>query len=199
MLNSLYDGKVPVSWLSAYPSMKPLASWTPDLIDRIEQLNVWGFQGIPKCFWLGGLTYPTSMLTAMLQASARKNQVSVDALSFDFVVQSGEESSITALPKEGAYIRSMMLEGAKWDVNTMTLGDADTMQLIAPMPIVHFKPVAKKKASSDGLYSCPLYLYPVRTGSRERPSFMIWVDLKSGVHSGDFWIKRGAALLLSVA
>ena len=48
-------------------------------------------------------------------------------------------------------------------------------------------------------YSCPLYMYPVRTGSRERPSFMIMVDLKGGVGDSDFWIKRGTALLLSLA
>jgi len=117
----------------------------------------------------------------------------------DFIVQSGDEASITAFPKEGCYFKNFVLEGAKWDYNAMTLADAETMQLFAPMPIIHFKPVAKKKTSTDGIYSCPLYLYPVRTGSRERPSFMIWVDLKCGQNPSDFWIKRGTALLLSVA
>jgi dynein heavy chain len=42
-------------------------------------------------------------------------------------------------------------------------------------------------------------MYPVRTGSRERPSFMTMVDLKSGTGDSDFWIKRGTALLLSLA
>merc|ERR1712137_647197 len=110
-------------------------------------------------------TYPTSMFTALLQASARKNQVSVDDL-----VQAGDEASITAHPKEGMYIKNMILEGAKWDYNGMHLTDADPMQLFAPMPIVHFKPVNRKKTTTDGFYQCPLYLYPVRTGTRERPS-----------------------------
>merc|ERR1719265_330973 len=117
-MNSLYEGKVPVPWLFAYPSLKPMSSWMPDLGDRIGQLTSWGYEGFPKVFWLGGLTYPTSFLTALLQASARKNMLSVDALSFDFVVQSSEESSITAQPKEGAYIKNMILEGAKWDTIT---------------------------------------------------------------------------------
>eukprot|EP00438_Fugacium_kawagutii_P007471 Skav230096 [mRNA] locus=scaffold283:2039:36053:- [translate_table: standard] len=71
VLNSLYGGTVPTSWLFAYPSLKPLSSWMPDLADRIEQLNTWGFVGeperVPKVLWLGGLTYPTSLLTAVLQ------------------------------------------------------------------------------------------------------------------------------------
>lgn len=199
VLKSLFEGRVPTSWLSAYPSLKPLGSWTPDLVDRISQLNFWAYEGIPKAFWLGGLTYPTSLLTGLLQATARKQMLSVDVLSFDFIVQAGDEASITQLPKEGSYFTKMNLEGARWDYNTMALTDSETMQLFAPMPIIHFKPVAKKKNVTDGFYSAPLYLYPVRTGSRERPSFMIWVDLKAGQHDANYWIKRGAALLLSLA
>jgi len=199
VLEALYQGKVPASWLFAYPSLKPLSTWMPDLADRIEQLNIWAFHGVPKVMWLGGMTYPTSLLTAMLQASARKNMVSVDTLSFDFIVQTADETGIAAMPKEGAYIKNMILEGAKWDTSGGCLADADTMQLFAPMPIVHFKPVARKKAASDGIYQCPLYLYPTRTGSRERPSFMIWVELKSGSFTPDQWVKRATALLLSVA
>lgn len=30
------------------------------------------------------------------------------------------------------------------------------------MPIIHFKPVAKKKNITDGIYACPLYYYPIR-------------------------------------
>ena len=40
---------------------------------------------------------------------------------------------------------------------------------------------------------------PPCTGSRERPSYTITVDLKSGESDADHWIKRGTALLLSLA
>jgi dynein heavy chain len=199
IFQSLFAGTIPAAWLFAYPSLKPLGSWMPDLVERIQLFTDWGFLGVPKVFWLGGFTYPTSFLTSLLQASARKNMISVDALSFDFIVQGSDESQVTVAPKEGAYIKNMILEGAKWDTNANTLTDADAMQLTAPMPMVHFKPVAKKKPATEGIYQCPLYLYPVRTGSRERPSFMIWLDLKSGPNDGNYWIKRGTALLLSIA
>ncbi|OLP93787.1 Dynein-1-beta heavy chain, flagellar inner arm I1 complex [Symbiodinium microadriaticum] len=65
VMNSLYQGSVPVSWLFAYPS-------------------------------------PRGRILA-------SDSVSVDALSFDFVVQNQEESQITALPKEGAYIKSALV------------------------------------------------------------------------------------------
>merc|ERR1719506_349312 len=39
VMMSLFAGQVPPAWLTAYPSLKPLGSWTPDLIERIAQLN----------------------------------------------------------------------------------------------------------------------------------------------------------------
>jgi len=199
VMHSLFGGTVPQSWLKCYPSMKPLSTWTTDLTERIDQLNQWGLFGAPKVFWLGGFTFPTGFLTALLQTSARKNMISVDTLSFEYLVQGHDESAIANAPKEGSYIRSMILDGAKWDTNGGCLSEPEPMMLYAPMPIVHFKPVAKKKATMEGLYQCPLYLYPVRTGTRERPSFMIWVELKSGAVDGSFWVKRGTALLLATA
>ena len=68
------------------------------------------------------------------------------------------------------------------------------------MPVIHFKPTHLKKSSKTGTYyQCPLYVYGKRTGTRERPSYMITVDLKSGKVEADHWIKRGTALLLSLA
>ncbi|CEL98551.1 unnamed protein product [Vitrella brassicaformis CCMP3155] len=200
VMQAVYEGKVPKMWSFAYPSLKPLLSWVADLTERIEQLNRWGLEGAPRVFWLGGFTYPTGFLTALLQQSARKNVISIDALSFDFVVQAtSDEGQVHQPPKEGAMVKRMILEGAKWDYNAGHLSEPEPMELFADMPIVHFRPVAKKKGPSDDMYGCPLYLYPIRTGTRERPSFMITVDLKSGSRDPSYWVKRGTALLLSKA
>lgn len=93
----------------------------------------------------------------------------------------------------------MFLEGAGWDRDNGCLCEPNPMELIVPMPIMLFKPVENKKKSQRSIYTCPLYIYPHRTGTRERPSFMINVDLKSGSAEPDFWIMRGTALLLSLA
>lgn len=61
----------------AYPSQKPLASWTRDLALRVEQFETWASRARPPViFWLSGFTFPTGFLTAVLQASARQNNVS---------------------------------------------------------------------------------------------------------------------------
>lgn len=60
-----------------YPSQKPLASWTRDLAVRVEQFELWASRARPPViFWLSGFTFPTGFLTAILQSSARQNNVS---------------------------------------------------------------------------------------------------------------------------
>lgn len=67
VFEALYAGKVPAAWLKAYPSLKGLGPWTHDLLARIEQLARWAEGSYPRIYWLGGFTYPTGFLTAVLQ------------------------------------------------------------------------------------------------------------------------------------
>eukprot|EP00741_Cyanophora_paradoxa_P024938 tig00000056_g24072.t1 len=200
MANFIFEGKVPPRWGHAYPSLKPLAPWMRDLIARIAHLNAWAEGSYPRVYWLAGFTYPTGFLTALLQTSARKNNVSIDTLAWDFQIVQQDEKDIVQYPKEGAYIKGLFLEGAGWNADGMCLAEPQPMELVVPMPIVHFKPVESRKKVAKGYYSCPTYMYPVRTGTRERPSYMIAVDLKSAPNvEPDHWTKRGTALLLSLA
>uniref|UniRef100_A0A7S3G9X5 Dynein heavy chain n=1 Tax=Palpitomonas bilix TaxID=652834 RepID=A0A7S3G9X5_9EUKA len=197
--NALFDARVPQAWQKVYPSMKPLAPWTRDLLQRTQQLANWVEGTYPKVYWLSGFTFPTGFLTALLQTSARKNNLPIDAFSWEFVVVNQEEKDITNYPREGAYIKGMYLEGGAWDYEHGCLVEPQHMELVVPMPIIHFKPVDSKKKSAKGsFYKCPCYYYPVRTGTRERPSYIISVDLKAGSENDEFWIKRGTALLLSL-
>lgn len=185
----------------------------------------------------------------MLQTKARKSQVPIDSLSFEFTIINLDEGEITAPPREGVYIKGLFLEGGGWDFEAGCLCEPEPMELIVPMPLILFKcvrvlcvrvhacapscvracllvcpthwlthpptpslthpalcpfappprPVENKKRSLKGYYSCPMYMYPVRTGTRERPSYQISVDLRTGSTDADHWIMRGTALLLSLA
>lgn len=210
IFDALASNKVPALYLKAYPSLKPLGSWTRDLTARLEQIRGWISGTYPGVYWLAGFTYPSCFLTAVLQTTARKNQIPIDTLGFEYQVMTQEEKDLAKEPPdEGVYVKDMYLEGAGWDMDALCLCEPNPMELVVDMPIVHFRPAEtkaggdgkkeKKKEKKQGTYQCPLYMYPVRTGSRERPSFMIMVDLKSGAGDSDFWIKRGTALLLSLA
>ena len=100
--------------------------------------------------------------------------------------------------KDGVYVKGLYLQGAGWDLDNQCLREPQPMELIVNMPIFWFKPAEVKKKAPKGVYQCPTYLYPTRTGSRERPSFTIVVDLKMGASEPEHWIKRGTALLLSL-
>ena len=200
IFESLANNKVPAIYLKAYPSLRPLGSWTRDLLMRLEQIEGWIENGYPRVYWLAGFTYPSCFLTAVLQTTARKNAIPIDTLSFEYSIMDAPEEKIGPQPKEGVYIKDMYLEGAGWNFDDQCLCEPNPMELIVNMPIVHFKPSdAKKKRNPAEIYQCPLYMYPVRTGSRERPSFMVFVDLKAGDGDSDFWVKRGTALLLALA
>ena len=72
----IYDTRVPPSWEKAYPSLKPLAAWTRDLVARVDQFEKWASTAHPPMvFWMSAFTFPTGFLTAVLQTSARQNNV----------------------------------------------------------------------------------------------------------------------------
>ena len=93
----------------------------------------------------------------------------------------------------------LFLEGAKWDADEGCLAEPDPMALFAPMPVIHFKPVEARRERREGIYKAPAYLYPVRTGSRERPSFICEVSLPAGAVGPEHYVRRGTALLLALA
>lgn len=200
VMDAVSKFKVPALWGHTYPSIKSLAFWMKDLVLRCEMFQNWCDLELPKQFWIPAFTYPTGFLTAVLQTSARANGVAIDALSWEFpVLQHADVNQITSHPKEGVYVSGIFVEGACWNFAGGFLEDSKPMELIAGMPIIHFKPVEGKRKATKGMYSCPVYMFPVRTGTRERPSYVISCDLRVGRYSSDFWTKRGVALLLATA
>lgn len=179
--------------------MKPLAAWTRDLVQRIELFEKWAITAHPPIiFWMSAFSFPTGFLTAVLQTSARTNSVSVDLLSWEFTVMTVDDSNITGPPKDGVYVKGLYLQGAGWDKKNACLIEADPMQLVCPIPTIHFKPVENKKKTGKGVYTCPCYYYPNRAGTSSRASFMVAVELKAGDKPADHWAKRGTALLMSL-
>lgn len=129
------------------------------------------------------------------QTSARESQIPIDELSWEFSVFVIEDTNIVDPPANGGvYVRNMFLEGAGWNRTGQCLRQPLPMELVCSMPTIHFHPVDNAKKRNRGIFQCPCYYYPQRSGS-----FIIAVDLKAGEENSDFWIKRGTALLLSLA
>nr|XP_034179953.1 dynein heavy chain 2, axonemal [Osmia lignaria] len=196
----VHEGRVPSVWLTAYPSLKLLGAWTRDLVNRTEHFSEWAQTTHPPLlFWLAAFTFPTGFLTAVLQTSARLWNVSIDSLSWEFNVFTVDDSTIIEPPMDGVYIRSIFLEGGGWDKRIGVLVEPAPMQLVSHMPVIYFRPTEQLKKRTKGLYNCPCYYYPERSGGQGRASFVVAVDLNAGPMGSDFWIKRGTALLLSLS
>jgi dynein heavy chain len=74
---------VPIGWeKAAYPSLKPLASWVDDLIQRVQFMNAWLAKGTPSSFWVSGFFFPQGFMTAVLQVHSRKHRIAIDTLKF---------------------------------------------------------------------------------------------------------------------
>jgi len=59
MFNSFLNDKVPDMWAKVgYPSLKPLASWIPDFIERTDFMRKWLTYGPPNTFWLSAFFFP---------------------------------------------------------------------------------------------------------------------------------------------
>jgi dynein heavy chain len=52
--------------------------------------------------------------------------------------------------QDGVWIKGLFLEGAGWDRRTSCLVDSRAMELVYPMPTIHFKPVEGKRRSTKG-------------------------------------------------
>jgi dynein heavy chain len=85
MYNAFLNNQVPAMWSGvAYPSMKTLGSWVKDLELRVEFIQLWITNGFPKSYWLPGIFFPQGFLTGTLQVHARKYDLPIDELSFEF-------------------------------------------------------------------------------------------------------------------
>lgn len=199
-MQALYENKVPKQWGFAYFSLKPLAVWIRDLNERYKFFADWAAKSAPYVFWISAFTYPTGFTTSLLQRFSRKpNGAPIDKLEFDFIPIPKALKDVNEHAKDGAYITGLYLEGAKWNFEKQCLMEPEVMELQVLMPVLHFKPISKRSKPPQNVYECPCYYYPTREGTIDKDSFMLKIDLKTGEQVPEFWIKRGTALLMSLA
>merc|ERR1712012_16480 len=105
--------KVPSNWTKlAYASLNGLSAWYADLLLRIKELQGWISKfSLPNTVWLPGFFNPQSFLTAIMQSTARKNELPLDKMCLVSEVTSSLTSEgFDSAPKEGAYIHGLFME-----------------------------------------------------------------------------------------
>jgi len=166
MLQSIHSNQVPSMWeAKAYPSLKPLASWVTDLIQRCEFLSRWVDEDMPAAFWISGFYFPQAFLTGTLQNFARRNAVSIDTLSFGFEILDEVPLDTKEGPTQGCYIYGLFLEGARYNVKTKTLDESNPKELYTDMPIIWLRPEYNRVPPSTPVYKSPVYKTLTRAGT----------------------------------
>ncbi|KAH1168316.1 dynein axonemal heavy chain 1 [Mauremys mutica] len=202
MANSLFNNIVPELWnAKAYPSLKPLASWVNDLLQRIDFLQRWITKGIPPVFWISGFFFPQAFLTGTLQNFARKSIISIDTIAFDFQVMRESVSELAQRPAQGCYIHGLFLEGARWDPLSFQLAESRPKELYTEMAVIWLVPVPNRKPPTTGFYLCPIYKTLTRAGTLSTTghstNYVIAVEIPSSKLQRH-WIKRGVALICAL-
>ena len=86
-----------------------------DLLLRIKELESWTSDfSLPSSVWLSGFFNPQSFLTAIMQSTARKNELPLDKMSLTCEVSKKYPGESMQVPRDGAYVHGLFIEGARW-------------------------------------------------------------------------------------
>merc|ERR1712241_1494608 len=156
--DSLFLDQVPPSWTKrAYDSLNGLTAWYSDLVLRIKEHEMWTSDfALPASVWLSGFFNPQSFLTAIMQSTARKNELPLDKMSLTCEVTKKFGGEAVQAPREGAYVHGLFIEGARWDVVLGSICDSHLKELHPMMPIMYIKAITQDKQEQRNLYECPV-------------------------------------------
>ncbi|KAM4740185.1 dynein axonemal heavy chain 1 [Anableps anableps] len=202
MALNFFNNTVPDMWeAKAYPSMKPLASWVSDLLQRISFIQGWISEGFPPVFWISGFFSPQAFLAGTLQNYARSFGTAIETVEFDVKVLVKPVSEITEIPNTGCYIHGLFLEGAGWNNEANQLTESSLMELHTQMPVIWLIPDANRKPPSSRVYLCPVYKTPNRADNqsttRVSNNYVTSLELPTD-QCQSHWIKRGVALICAL-
>jgi dynein heavy chain, axonemal len=209
-INSIYDARVPKSWLYSPAGdelswMAPnLGIWYTSFMSRDKQYRTWLASGRPSTYWMTGFFNPQGFLTGVQQEITRAHKNENWAL--DSVVMHAEVTEILtsencrSSPKEGVYVHGLFMDGAAWHSHDGTMVESEPKKLFSLIPLILVtavtKTVKRSLANSGnygpfGAYDCPVYKYPARSDRYYVFSVMLGTQNHKPLH----WILRGVALL----
>uniref|UniRef100_A0A8C2JKF3 Dynein heavy chain 10, axonemal-like n=1 Tax=Cyprinus carpio TaxID=7962 RepID=A0A8C2JKF3_CYPCA len=140
---ALFNGQIPVIWRKLAPdTLKSLGNWMIHFKRRHEQYSSWVDEGEPCVMWLSGLHIPESYLTALVQATCRKNGWPLDhSTLYTQVTHYRSEDEIKERPGQGCFVSGLYLEGADWDIEKSCLVRSKPRVLVSQLPILKIIPI----------------------------------------------------------
>lgn len=106
------------------------------------------------------------------------------------VTKKMQPEEVGSVPREGAYVYGLFMEGARWDTGSGTIKDSLMKELYPVMPVMYLKAIPRDKQETKDIYRCPLY------ATRRRGPTYVWTFNLRTKDPEYKWILAGVALLL---
>ncbi|XP_009299843.1 dynein axonemal heavy chain 10 [Danio rerio] len=194
---ALFNGQIPVIWRKLAPdTLKSLGNWMIHFKRRHEQYSSWVNEGEPYVMWLSGLHIPESYLTALVQATCRKNGWPLDhSTLYTQVTQYSSEDQVKERPGQGCFVSGLYLEGADWDIDNGCLVRSKPRVLVSQLPILKIIPIEARRLKLQNTLRTPVYTTSMRRNAMG-VGLVFEADLYTTKHISH-WVLEGVCLCLN--
>jgi hypothetical protein len=141
---------------AAYPSLKPLASWVPDLVRRCEFIRLWYETNKPPVFWISGFFFPQAFITGVMQNHARKYQLPIDTITYGFGMQDEPVEQVSSTLTRTLTLTLPLMQDEPVEQVSSTLTRTRTLTL----PLMQDEPVEQVSNPSSAPSSPEPYFHP---------------------------------------
>lgn len=139
-------------------------------------------------------------MTGQKQNYARRFNIAIDLLDYDFEIIE-DESKLETAPENGSYVVGMYVEGCKWNYDKVCLDESDPKILFVKCPPMWFRPCKTEDFVKGNFYDCPIYKTSIRKGvlmtTGHSTNFVLLMRMPT-MKPGNHWIKRGVAIILGL-
>uniref|UniRef100_A0A452SER6 Dynein axonemal heavy chain 10 n=1 Tax=Ursus americanus TaxID=9643 RepID=A0A452SER6_URSAM len=194
---SLFLGQIPSIWRKLAPdTLKSLGNWMLHFLRRFSQYTLWVTEGEPSVMWLSGLHIPESYLTALVQATCRRNNWPLDRSTlFTQVTKFQDADEVNERAGQGCFVSGLYLEGADWDVERGCLIKSKPKVLVVDLPILKIIPIEAHRLKLQNTFRTPVYTTSMRRNAMG-VGLVFEADLFTAKHISH-WVLQGVCLTLN--
>uniref|UniRef100_A0A8D0HBM0 Dynein axonemal heavy chain 10 n=1 Tax=Sphenodon punctatus TaxID=8508 RepID=A0A8D0HBM0_SPHPU len=194
---ALFNGQIPNIWRKLAPdTLKTLGNWMLFFRNRYNQYTSWVNEGEPSVMWLSGLHIPESYLTALVQATCRKNGWPLDRSTlYTQVTRFQSTDEIIERPGQGCFVSGLYLEGADWDVEDGCLTKSKPKVLVVELPVLKIIPIEAHRLKLQNTLRTPVYTTSMRRNAMG-VGLVFEADLYTTRHISH-WVLQGVCLTLN--
>merc|ERR1739838_491355 len=194
---ALFNGLIPSIWRKLAPdTLKSLGNWMSHYKRRYNQYKTWVSDAEPAVMWLSGLHIPESYLTALVQATCRKNGWPLDRSTlYTQVTQFQNADDVTERTTQGCFVCGLYLEGGAWDIERGCLRKPKPKELIQELPVLKVITIESYRLKLQNKLTTPVYTTPMRRNVIG-VGLVFLADLTTTDHSSH-WVLQGVCPTLN--